>query len=318
MRIAFLNLCHCDPGLVARAAKRLTAHRDFDMYVHVDKKTELAPFCAALANCARTLIIDERRRVYWGGFGAVEAAVDMMRAALTAPRAYEYFVILQNLDYPLRSNAAIEEFFIKHQGTEFIRACDISHTKDWHFSRKYRIYNQRDDDFYLTAHSKPRMYARYLRLLLRSFPTLLRSGVIYEGGEALRIHYGAAQWAVTRECAEFLIDFFDTHPVFNARMAHIQFPDEEYFHTAVHNSHFKNNCAAYDEPERRWLVNWRNLHYFEYPREITVFSEKDLGTLISQEDALFVRKVRTGISDALLDRLDENADAELKTKQAAR
>ena len=304
MRIAFLNLCHCDPDLVARTAQRLTAYPDFDMYIHLDAKTDAGPFLCALEGCGRAYIIEVRRRVYWGGFHAVVATVDMLRAALASPRLYEYLVILQNLDYPLRSNQKINEFFESRRGMEFIRACKIACTKDWHFSRKYRIYNERDSDFYIVKHAKPRVYARKLRLLLQSAPTLLWNGVINECGEALPIYYGAAQWAVTRECAQYLVDFYDTHPIFNARMAHIQFPDEEYFHTAVHNSPFKYKCSLYDEPERRWLVNWRNLHYFEYPREITVFTDKDFDRLMEQGDALFVRKVRTGASDALMDRID--------------
>ena len=310
MRIAFLNLCHTDAEIVARVASRITAHPDFDMYIHLDAKTDAAPFNAALENYGRASIIDIRHRVYWGGFNSIKATIDMLRTALAAPRDYEYFMLLQNLDYPLCSNRDIEEFFIKRRGTEFIRACDISKTNDWHFTRKYRIYNRRDDDFYLKKHSKPRMYIHYLWQFIMSFKLLGWNGVIHEGAEEFPIYYGAAQWAITRACAEYIVEFYDTHPAFNSQMAHIQFPDEEYFHTIVHNSPFKYKCVRYDEPVRRWLINWRNLHYFEYPKEITVLTEKDFARLMAQEDILFARKVRTGISDALMDMLDAAADGE--------
>ena len=304
MRLAFLNLCHTDPNIVARTTRRLTAHPDFDMYIHLDAKSDIAPFIAALKECERAGVIDARHRLYWGGFNAVRATIDLLRASLASKREYEYFILLQNLDYPLRSNTDIERFFVSRQGTEFIRACNIAHTKDWHFSRKYRIFNKRDDDFYLKTHTKTRLYFRYMHMLLRSIPRLSWNGVIKENGETFDIHYGAAQWAVTRACAEYLVTFYDTHPKLNAQMAHIQFPDEEYFHTAVHNSPFKYKCFLYDEPERRWLVNWRNLHYYEYPQEITVLTEKDFDKVITQEDVLFIRKVRTGVSDELMDLID--------------
>ena len=304
MRVAFLNLCHTDPDIVARATQRLTMHPDFDMYIHIDAKSEIDPFLAVLGECERTNIIDIRHKVYWGGFNAVKATIDLLRSALSSQREYQYFVLLQNLDYPLQSNESIDRFFTSQQGTEFIRACNIARTKDWRFSTKYRIYNKRDDDFYLMNHSKVRLYFRYMHMLLRSIPKLLWNGIIKEDDEAFQIHYGAAQWAVTRACAEFLVAFYDTHPTFNAHMAHIQFPDEEYFHTAVHNSPFKYKCILYDEPERRWLVNWRNLHYFEYPREITVLTEKDFDKLTAQEGVLFIRKVRTGISEGLMNLID--------------
>jgi len=304
MKIAFLNLCHTEPAIVARAAAKLCAHEDFGMCVHVDAKSDIGPFQAELAGIERVFFTDERVKVYWGGFNAVRATVAMLKQALASPRGYDYFVVLQNLDYPTRSNGYIARFFEERAGTEFIRGCPIARTKDWHYSRKYKIYNQRDDDFYLKKRGRPRMYLRYAHMLLRSYKTLFSSGVLKENGESYGLYYGAAQWAVTRELAQYIVGFYDTHPKFNKVMAHVQFPDEKYFHTVVHNSRFKLRCVKYDEPERRWLVNWRNLHYFEYPREVTVLAEADYDKVMA-EDVLFVRKVRTGVSEGLLDRIDE-------------
>ena len=303
MRIAFLNLCHTDAPVVARAAAKLLKYEDFDMYVHVDYKSEMAPFIDALSGVPRLYFTDERQKVYWGGFNAIRATIMLLKQALASAREYDYFVLLQNLDYPIRSNEFIHHFFDISSGTEFIRGCSISRSKDWHFSRKYKIYNQRDDDFYTNKHSKPRMYMRYAHMLIKSFKTILSNGVIIDNGQVYNLYYGAAQWAITRDLAKYFVEFYDTHPEFNHFMEHIQFPDEEYFHTIVHNSPFKYKCVKYDEPAERWLVNWRNLHYFEYPGTITVLTESDYNKIISEE-AIFVRKVRSGVSDGLLDRID--------------
>ena len=304
MKIAFLNLCHCEPEVVARVANKLTHNKNFDMYIHVDKKSDIAPFQETLAQNDQVYFLEEdRQRVYWGGYNAVEATLALLRTALQSAQNYDYYVLLQNLDYPVRSNTYIEEFFKNYQGTEFIRGCKIANTKDWHYASKYKIYNQRDDDFYLTNKSKVRKYMRYLRLALMSIKTIGFNGVIKENGHSYDIHYGAAQWAITRECAQYIIEFEKSHPKFNHTMKHIQFPDEEYFHTIVHNSKFKYNCVKYDEPEQRWLVNWRNLHYFEFPKTVTVFNEHDFEKIMKQ-DVLFVRKVRSGISDNLMDKID--------------
>ena len=60
----------------------------------------------------------------------------------------------------------------------------------------------------------------------------------------------------------------------------------------------------YDEPIARWLVNWRNLTYFEFPKEVSVMTMKDYQKLLSVPD-LFCRKVRSDISKDLLDELDK-------------
>ena len=47
MRIAFLNLCHTDPAIVVRVANKLTKDPDFDMYIHVDAKSDIGCIGAA-------------------------------------------------------------------------------------------------------------------------------------------------------------------------------------------------------------------------------------------------------------------------------
>jgi len=307
MKIAFLNLCHCDPDVVARVANKLTQNQSFDMYIHVDKKADISPFQARLAQNNQVYFIEDREKVYWGGYNAVEATLELLGTALQSEKKYDYFVLLQNLDYPVRSNAYIEDFFNNHKGTEFIRGCKIANTKDWHYSSKYKIYNKRDDDFYITNKSKLRKYMRYVKLALMSIKTIGFNGVIKENGKTYNIHYGAAQWAITRECAQYIVEFEKTHPKFNDIMRHIQFPDEEYFHTIVHNSKFKYNCVKYDEPEKRWLVNWRNLHYFEINNVVSVFESSDFEKILNEE-VLFVRKVKSSVSEELMNMIDNETE----------
>lgn len=304
MRIAFLNLCHTDPEMVARVANKLTKHPDFDMYIHVDAKSDIEPFQRLLQNNKQVFFLKERHKVYWGGYHAILASFALLEAALKSERHYDYVVMLQNLDYPIKSNAYIDKFFEDNNGTEYIRGCHIAETRDWHYAAKYKIYNSRDKDFYLQKHNKLVKLAWDAFHALMSITTIGFNGIHKENGENLELYYGTAQWAVTRTCAEYMVEFFHTHPKFNKRMKHIKFPDEEYFHTVVHNSKYKTHCVKFDEPEQRWLVNWRNIHYFEFPDEgVVTFTEKDYQKLMEREE-LFCRKVRSGVSDSLLDKID--------------
>lgn len=308
MKIAFLNLCHTDPKIVARVADKLTKNTDFDMYIHVDLKSDIEPFQELLKDNKQVYFTKQRQKVYWGGYHAILATYILLEEALASPRKYDYVVLLQNLDYPIKSNEYIQDFFEKNKGTEYIRGCHIAKTKDWHYAEKYKIYNSRDKDFYLNSHSG------FVKLLwdgmnaIRSISTIGFNGVHKENGENIELYYGTAQWAVTRECAEYMVEFKNSHPKFNKRMQHIKFPDEEYFHTIVHNSRFKEHCVKYDEPVKRWLVNWRNIHYFEFPNTgVVVFTEKDFDKLMSREE-LFCRKVKSGISDQLLEKIDKQTE----------
>lgn len=305
MRIAFLNLCHTDPEIVERVANKLTKDPDFDMYIHVDAKSDIAPFEERLEDNSQVHFLKNRYKVYWGGYNAILATFELLNVALSSDRNYDYVVALQNLDYPIKSNSYIKEFFENNNGREFIRGCNIARTSDKHYSAKYKIYNSRDKDFYLNDHSKLTKLAWDGIHALMSIKTIGFNGVHKENGEEIELYYGTAQWAVTRDCARYMVDFYNSHPKFNKRMQHIKFPDEEYFHTVVHNSRFKTHCVKYDEQLKRWLVNWRNIHYFEFPDEgVVTFTEKDYDKLMGLEE-LFCRKVRSGVSDKLLDMIDE-------------
>lgn len=305
MRIAFLNLCHTDPVLVARCAKRLCSDPDFDMYIHVDAKQDIDPFIKATAGMDRVFFTPNRHKVYWGGYNAIRACYELLRTALDSDRHYDYFVMMQNLDYPIKSNAQIKAFFEENKGKEFLRGCPIAGTKDWEFSRKYKLYYMKDNPYGKASNSDPHKLLITIASTLMSLTTIGFNGTIKEKDGNYDIYYGCAQWAVSRDCAEYLDEFEKTHPRFNCKMKIMQFPDEEYFHTVVHNSRFKEKCFRYNEPETRWLVNWRNLTYFEFPKEVTVLTKADYPKLKKQPD-LFCRKVRSEVSSSLLDLIDED------------
>lgn len=304
MRIAFLNLCHTDPELVARCARRLCADPDFDMYVHVDDKQNIEPFKEALKGIRGVYFTPNRHKVFWGGYNAIHASFELIRTALRNENGYDYYVMMQNLDYPIKTNAEIKHFFEEHKGKEFIRGCPIARTKDWEFSRKYKLFYMKDNPYGKASKKNPIKLLISIVEMLMSITTIGFDGIIHDNDGKYDIYYGCAQWAITDECVKYLDNFERTHKRFNKRMKIMQFPDEEYFHTVVHNSNFKERCYKHDEMQKRWLVNWRNLTYFEFPKEVTVLTKADYQKLKNVPD-LFCRKVRSDISRELLDELDK-------------
>jgi len=304
MKIAFLNLCHTDPELVARCAKRLCTDPDFDMYVHVDAKQNIEPFREALKDIRGVYFTPDRYKVYWGGYNAIHACFELIRAAINSDIHYDYYVMMQNLDYPIKTNRDIKRFFEANKGKEFIRGCPVARTKDWEFSRKYKLFYMKDNPYGKVSNKNPVKLLNTIASIFMSITTICFNGIIHENDGDYDIYYGCAQWAVTDECARYLDDFEKTHPIFNRKMKIMQFPDEEYFHTVVHNSKFREHCIKYNEPQKRWLVNWRNLTYFEFPKEVTVLTKADYQKLKEVPD-LFCRKVRSDISKDLLDELDK-------------
>ncbi len=299
MQIAYLVLCHRDPQHIARLARKLTQDTDDRIIVHVDAKSDLAPFEAALRGIPRVDLLAQRTAVWWGGYSAVAATQSMLAHALRLP-GVERFVLLQGADYPLRSNAQLHAFFAANPSTEFIRACNASVS-----TSRYLYAKARHPQWF----DRPNPFKRIVNRVIRTADLKLKPPYVMRGGQCMQIYYGCAQWAVTRSCASLFVECTDD-AAFN-RYFRSSFPtDEIYFHTIVHNSPRSAATARGGaEADVGNVTELRNLHYFEYPHDVRIFTADDFD-MLQATDALFVRKVTTAASGGLLDRIDAaHADA---------
>ena len=111
MRIAYIILCHTDPEHIRRLTKKITGGTDDEAFIHVDGKCDAAPFEQTLKDVPQAHFLCQRIPVYWGGYSAVEATVQLLRAALLwEGQPFDRFVLLQGLDYPFRTNREIHAF----------------------------------------------------------------------------------------------------------------------------------------------------------------------------------------------------------------
>lgn len=301
MELAHLVLAHTDPEHIGRLARKLSAFSD--VYIHIDSRVDATPFVLAVANTRRVRFLRTRFPSEWGGWNAVEATVALIREAL-AEKCYDRLSFLQGLDYPLKSAPEITSYFSIHSGIEFIRACNVTQASNPYLYGKCRYVwfpNNKDRKISLVGRSVSR--------ILRGSDIRTRSGVILDNGE-FEVFWGCAQWALTGLCGRYIVDFYDSHPSFNRWFYYAYPADELYFHTIVFNSSYasRTTCGGH-EPEttlalpRGPVEKWRNLHYFEYPKSVTVFGEQDYERLRIRPE-LYLRKVTTEASTGLLDRLD--------------
>lgn len=109
MKIAYLILCHIDPAHICRLAKKLTEGTQNEVFVHVDGKCDVHPFEKTLSGLERVHLLSHRVKVHWGGYSAVEATILLMWTALAAGDFGKY-ILLQGLEYPIKSNREIDRF----------------------------------------------------------------------------------------------------------------------------------------------------------------------------------------------------------------
>ena len=139
MKIAYLILCHTDPKHIARLAEKVTKDTDDEVFVHVDRKSDIVPFEQELRENTYAHIIKQRLNVYWGGYSSIEATIELFRTALSTGY-FDCFVILQGLEYPIKTNREIHEFFEVNKDKEFIRAQNITDCNNKREIHKYYLY----------------------------------------------------------------------------------------------------------------------------------------------------------------------------------
>lgn len=297
MKIAYLIMCHMDPKFVQRTAKRLSNDRNH-VFIHVDKKQDISEYIFTHNNVH---FCKNRVENYWGGWNSVIATINLLKEAIET-ESFDRYVLLQGQDYPLYSNDYIEEFFSNHLDVEFCRAYKLTDTRDDKDAMK--IYGYWFID-------KPKSnIIKFLRYPIKKICSICnaklikyRKGYYTENGVRYDIYSGWAQWAITDQCAKYILDFHQNHNKFNLYFKYSFPPDEIYFHTIIYNSKFADKTVDGGLIDSRSNDKLLNLTYFEYPDQIVVFkSIQDYNKLINS-GFLFARKLNSS-SESLLNYID--------------
>lgn len=295
MKLAHLILAHKDPEHIGRLANILAEYSD--VYIHIDCSANEELFRKAVGEAANIRFIPGggyRKRCWWGGAEVIGAEIELLRAAMQL-KEYDRLVLLQGADYPLKSGKEIISFFEKNRKAEFIHCTPCSGSDDPYFYKRCRCYYFYDN---------PNYFKRAWNKFITRFPVPVRDGFIHERDKKLKVYWGSALWAITGACANYIIDFYDSHKKVVQWFRHAFPADELFFNTIVMNSSFAENTFYNNTESVKGLVNLRNLHFFEYPTVIKVFTIADLPMLQRQED-LYIRKVNTQESTELLNAIDD-------------
>lgn len=296
MKLAFLISAHTDPQHLLRLVRSLP--EESDKYLHIDAKADLRAF-SLVAEQPHVYILSKRIDVMWGSFLQVDFQKMLMEAALSSGQDYDYLITMSGLDYPLRSNRQLMEFFEKSGGKEYIQGmCLTDPGIDTKLYQEYRFLNNHAWK-YGTLKSKFRVSLRMITYALgfRKPLTIRFDGMAYD------LFKGADWWAISGNLARYLLQFYDEHPAFVKYFKNSFSPNETIWQTIAFHSPYADRCILTKGPVEG-LEQLTPLTYIDYGEEIKVFTEEDFDTLINS-DKLFCRKVVTGKSDRLMDMIDQ-------------
>jgi len=290
MKIAYLVLAHRNPKLLGKLVAALSTD-DCGFFIHIDQKTDIETFAGI---GGPNVFWSERRiPVHWAEFSGVEATLLLLRQALISPEAYDYCVLLQGSDYPLKSGEYIRTFFQVNRGAEFMNMVKIPNDQAGKpISRINKLWITSD-----------RPVRRFAVRALGKVGLAQRDYRKYLGN--IQAYGGSACWALSRQACQHIVEFTERNSHVTEYFQRTCAPDEMFFQTIIGNSPFAvqiRRSLHYEDWSGRGnhpaMIDHGHLAVFE--RSEAVWCEDVYGSA----EVLFARK----FSDATLEvvaRIDE-------------
>lgn len=290
MRLAYIVLAHVQPGQLARMIRRLHTP-DEPFFVHVDRKTDIGPFVAGMGETARlsNVHLVERKKVYWGAFGQLEATLTGLAAAAASRYPYDYLVLLTGRDYPIKPLEHIRAWLAERAGQAFLEHNALPRA-DW----------PEEGGLERLVHPHVRLFdAR------RRFPRPIRERYIRYGHvrlpqrralpEGLAPYVGSAFWWLPRDCVDHVRDYVAERPEVLRFFRHAFAPEESFFQMVLMASAFAERMVS----DNLRYTEWRKE---DWPHGSTLRAE-DLPKLAASE-MLFASKFDDRRDAEILDLVD--------------
>lgn len=277
MRIAHIILTYTDPLQTERMIKAMW-HKDFDFYVHVDKKFDITPHMV-LGKIPNVYFIKNRIDVKWAGFSTIEAEFASIREVMGTYREYGFLNLMSGQDYPMARPQDILDFFSKNAGKEFLNFYDYKNEwpegmrrieqycfSDVQFKGKFRL--EQLLSFVLPKRKVPYNYQPYGKSMF---------------------------WTLSPAAALYVVNAIEKDAKLKRFFAWSWASDEFLFPTMLMNSFYR---------ERIVNNNYRYIDWSEGNASPKTLKLEDFKAIM-KSDNLFIRKVDAKVSGKLLDHIDE-------------
>jgi hypothetical protein len=288
MAIAYIILAHRMPDQVARLVDRLSTSED-RVFVHLDKRSDVAPYAAAFARLPQPPTMLRRVPVRWAGWGHVRATLIGLGAVLRAPQEFSHIVLLTGQDYPIRSTPELQAFFAEHQGQSFL---------SWSDGTGPRMTDQErgaNEQWYWSGDmSRLMSWCVTIKGRRWHFPRLDGTGPALPRRlpHGLKPYQGLAYWAITPQAAAYCLRTMRRRPGVRWFFQWVHIPDENLFQMLLLNSQLRDTLVNED---LRYLY-WDDVH----PKTIGV---DDIEPMLASKK-LFARKFDLDVNAAVMDLLD--------------
>lgn len=292
-KIAFLISAYTEPSSLCALVRKLDEMLCADFYIHIDKKVPIEPFQSELRDMPNVFFVNERIRVYWGGYSQVEMQLSMIREMLSKNFHYLRVINLTGMDYPIVEKEVLDEKLSNSQ-IEYICGFDVKNE----IEPGKRKMEQKYSCFYLMDTFR----------ILRALMIRLRIPRPFYRKFDYPLFFGSEYWALTYECISELYENFKKNKQLQKLLRFSFVPSEAWVHTMFYNSCWRDRAIHEPVVKYEGLISLSPVSFFIYTDSIKILNEEDYENVV-HSGRLFARKIIKGKSDRLIAMLDQAAMA---------
>lgn len=265
MKHAFLILAHGEEIVLSKLIRCLDDDKN-DIYIHWDAKSGKLPALHAEKACL--YFTEKRINVRWGGLSMVNAEYILFEEAVKKG-PYAYYHLISGVDFPIKTQDQIHDFFDRNEGMEFIGFADASDDEIRYRANHYFLFSESFKSQNLTK--------RAIRNTVLAFQELFH----IQRNRGLCIKKGSQWCSLTHSFVLYVLDKKD----FVLEVFHNTFcPDEMFVQTLCFNSDFYHR--VYDT-KSEFNGNKRYIKWVD--GELRGLEESDMDDML-RSDRMFARK----------------------------
>jgi len=281
MKIAILMLVHNN----LLQTKKLIEHlsKDFDIYVHIDKKSDIKEKDIQGTN----IFAFKKYRVYWGSYSQIQTVLYLLKKAFK--NGYDRYLLISGSDLPLKSNQQIIDFFNTHR-EEF-----IDHHKlpwdEWNKQaggfKRIQYYHNTYKEIYKNFFDKMIYY--YTNRLFSKFNKIFKVSRKID-----HVFYGGINWFnLSHKCVQQIMEYLSANKSYLRRFKFTLCADEIFFQTIICNYtkdiEIVNNSLRY--------IKWGDSE-----KSPNILTQKYLSDMLNS-DHLFARKFDENVDNEVIEKL---------------
>jgi len=248
---------------------------DFDIYIHIDKKSnvDINQFIINNNFVNDSITFIDRKKVYWGGFSQIDVTIDLLEEAYSKNKNYKYFIFISGEDFPSKSNKDILEFLDNATGS-FIEYKKLP-SKNWDFNGGLDRLNR----YWLTNFRNRKITKLLGRVFYypQKFLGIKRSEI-----KSINEIYGGCNWFnLDNKAVEYILQFLKENKSFKNRFFYTRACDEIFFQTILLN----NNINLKINNSSLRYIDWKSGP--DFPKKL---EREDIDNIL-RSNSLFSRKI---------------------------